>query len=80
MQTVDAIIDSAGNIRLVGGIRLPKNRRAKITILDEEAGTEETPKTRIIDHPLTGYPVLDSGPDAPVLTSEMVAELLSDFP
>lgn len=37
-------------------------------------------KTRIIKDPITGLPVLDSGPDAPVLTSEMVRELLSDFP
>jgi bifunctional DNA-binding transcriptional regulator/antitoxin component of YhaV-PrlF toxin-antitoxin module len=37
-------------------------------------------KTRIITDPITGLPVLDSGPDAPVLTSEMVKDLLSDFP
>lgn len=37
-------------------------------------------KARIIKDPITGLPVLDTGPDAPVLTSKMVAELLSDFP
>jgi AbrB family looped-hinge helix DNA binding protein len=37
-------------------------------------------KTRIIKDPITGWPVLHSGPDAPTLTSEMVAELLADFP
>lgn len=35
---------------------------------------------RIIKDPLTGFPVIDVGPDAPVLTSEMVRDLLTDFP
>jgi AbrB family looped-hinge helix DNA binding protein len=37
-------------------------------------------KAKIIDDPVTGFPVIDLGPDAPVLTSEMVKELLVDFP
>ncbi len=37
-------------------------------------------KARIITDPITGMPVLSAGPDAPMLTSEMVAELLKDFP
>jgi AbrB family looped-hinge helix DNA binding protein len=37
-------------------------------------------KARIIKDPITGFPVLYAGPDAPVLTSEMVRELLVDFP
>jgi AbrB family looped-hinge helix DNA binding protein len=37
-----------------------------------------TPK--IIKDPITGFPVIDAGPDAPILTSEMVRELLKDFP
>jgi len=35
---------------------------------------------KIIEDPVTGLPVLYAGPDAPVLTSEMVKELLVDFP
>jgi len=35
---------------------------------------------RIIEDPITGFPVLYAGSDAPVLTSEMVRELLVDFP
>jgi AbrB family looped-hinge helix DNA binding protein len=35
---------------------------------------------RIIEDPITGFPVLYAGPDAPVLTSEMVRDLLVDFP
>jgi AbrB family looped-hinge helix DNA binding protein len=34
----------------------------------------------IIEDPITGLPVIDAGPDAAVLTSEMVRELLVDFP
>lgn len=37
-------------------------------------------KAKIIEDPITGLPVIDVGPDAPVLTSEMVRELLADFP
>jgi AbrB family looped-hinge helix DNA binding protein len=37
-------------------------------------------KARIIEDPITGLPVIDVGPDAPVLTSKMVRELLVDFP
>jgi AbrB family looped-hinge helix DNA binding protein len=36
-------------------------------------------KARIIKDPITGLPVIDAGPDAPVLTSEMVRELLVDL-
>jgi AbrB family looped-hinge helix DNA binding protein len=35
---------------------------------------------RIIEDPVTGFPVLYAGPEAPVLTSEMVRDLLTDFP
>ena len=37
-------------------------------------------KTRLITDPITGFPVLTSGPNAPVLTNEMVEEILADFP
>jgi AbrB family looped-hinge helix DNA binding protein len=37
-------------------------------------------KARIIEDPITGFPVIDVGPDAPILTSEMVRDLLVDFP
>jgi len=36
MQTVEAIIDKNGAVRLLGRVRLPKDRRALVTILDEE--------------------------------------------
>ena len=37
-------------------------------------------EARIIEDPITGGPVLTFGPDAPILTSEEVAEILADFP
>jgi AbrB family looped-hinge helix DNA binding protein len=37
-------------------------------------------KVRIIKDPITGFPVLDIGPDAPILTSKDVKEMLADFP
>lgn len=50
-----------------GNIVLSPQRRSKF-------------KTRIITSPITGLPVLTSGPNAPVLTNEMVEEILADFP
>ena len=35
---------------------------------------------RIVEDPITGGPALTFGPDAPILTSEEVAEILADFP
>ena len=37
-------------------------------------------KPGIIEDPVLGIPVLSFGDDAPVLTSEEVQDLLSDFP
>jgi hypothetical protein len=35
MQTIEAIVDSNGAIKLLSDVRLPKNRRALLMILDE---------------------------------------------
>ncbi len=37
MQTVEAIIDTMGNVRVLTDVRLPNDRKALVTILDEEA-------------------------------------------
>jgi len=37
-------------------------------------------KARIVKDPTTGLPVLDTGPDAPVMSNGIVAEILADFP
>jgi AbrB family looped-hinge helix DNA binding protein len=42
--------------------------------------SEPKHEARIVEDPITGLPMLSLGPDAPVLTSEMVRELLTDFP
>jgi len=38
------------------------------------------PGAGIVTDPKTGFPVLSGGEGAPELTSEMVAEILADFP
>jgi AbrB family looped-hinge helix DNA binding protein len=38
------------------------------------------PKIKIVTDPVTGFPVLTAGPDAPVLTCKEVDEILTDFP
>jgi hypothetical protein len=44
IQTVEAVIDEDGRVRLLEDIRLPEARRAFVTILEEEpaAGVSET--------------------------------------
>jgi hypothetical protein len=37
-------------------------------------------EARIVKDPVTGFVAIDLGPDAPVLTSKMVKELLVDLP
>lgn len=42
MQTVEAIIDENGTVRLLENIQLPQPRRALLTILDDVPQEEET--------------------------------------
>jgi len=77
-----------------GQIVLPRPLRLKLGIsagdpldVNVEAGrivltprTKRKFKTRIVKDPITGLPMLTAGPDAPILTSEEVAEILADFP
>ena len=37
MQTIEAVIDETGKVRLLEDIRLPFGRRALVTILEEES-------------------------------------------
>ena len=56
----------------------------EISVEQDRIVLTTTPKpkyeARIVKDPITGFPAIDVGPDAPVLTSEMVRELLVDFP
>jgi hypothetical protein len=40
IQTVEAVIDENGEIRLLEAVSLPEARRALVTILDEEPAAE----------------------------------------
>lgn len=41
VQTVEAVIDSAGRIRLLEDVSLPKGRRALVTVLEEVAEVDD---------------------------------------
>jgi AbrB family looped-hinge helix DNA binding protein len=41
---------------------------------------ERRRRVRIVEDPVTGLPVLNAGPDAPVLTNREVREILANFP
>ncbi len=42
IRTVEAVIDSQGNVRLLEHVQLPGPRRALVTILDDAPGMDET--------------------------------------
>jgi AbrB family looped-hinge helix DNA binding protein len=79
-----------------GHVALPASTRRKLGIklgdklnIDVQNGgillslpnkQKSSRKARIVTDPVTGLPVLDVGEDAPILTSEMVREMLADFP
>ena len=37
IQTVEAVIDEQGRVKLPGGVRFPSGRRALVTVLEELA-------------------------------------------
>lgn len=77
-----------------GGVVLPASLRRKLGIragdslqAKIEAGriiliprNRGRYKTKIVRDPVTGFPVLSAGQDAPMLTSKEVHEILADFP
>ena len=62
------------------GDRLNADIKDQNIILSPRPERKKTRKARIITDPITGLPVIDVGEDAPILTSEMVREMLADFP
>lgn len=81
-------VSSKGQIVLPGPIRRKLGIRAGDPL---EASVEAgrivlTPakkpkfKARIVKDPVTGFPMIDLGPDAPILTHKQVKEMLADFP
>jgi len=85
MQTT---ISTKGNVQVPDAIRGKLGLKPGDALdADIEAGNivlkpwkKKKYKTRIVRDPITGPPALDSGPNAPVLTNEMVRDLLADFP
>lgn len=75
MTTIEAIFEK-GVFRPIGNIDLKEGEMVEV-ILPSEATLS---KARIITSSVTGLPVIDAGDDAPVLTNEMVRDMLADFP
>jgi AbrB family looped-hinge helix DNA binding protein len=81
-------ISTKGQVVLPQAIRRKMNLRAG-DLLEARIEGERivlTPRKkrsrrgRIIKDPLTGYPVLTAGKNAPVLTQKEVEDILSEFP
>jgi AbrB family looped-hinge helix DNA binding protein len=80
-------VSSKGQIVLPGPVRSMLGIRAGDQLdINIEAGSivltpqkKATQKAKIIIDPVTGFSALSAGPDAPVLTSKEVEEMLSDF-
>ena len=81
-------VSTKGQIVLPGPLRRRLNIRAGDALdIDVEKdrivltqASKPKYEARIVEDPVTGFVALDLGPDAPTLTSEMVKEILSDFP
>ena len=48
IQTVEAVIDENGRVKLLEDVRLPEARRALVTILEEEATLGEISETTLL--------------------------------
>jgi AbrB family looped-hinge helix DNA binding protein len=81
-------ISTKGQVVLPQAIRRKMNLRAgdsleariegeRIVLIPKK---KRSRKGRIIKDPLTGYPVLTAGKNAPVLTQKEVEDILSEFP
>ena len=81
-------ISTKGQVVLPGPIRRKLGLRAGDPLdAKVEAGrivltprSSRSPKVNIVVDSITGLPVLSAGPDAQVLSSKQVSEILSDFP
>jgi AbrB family looped-hinge helix DNA binding protein len=81
-------VSSRGQVVLPGPIRrrlgLQTGDTLEVSIDSERIllspKRKRSPRARIVRDPLTGLPVLRSGPKAPKITSKMVKEILADFP
>ncbi len=51
IQTVEAVIDEQGNVRLLEPVHLSAARRALVTILEEDASQLSVPETALLSEP-----------------------------
>lgn len=62
------------------GDQLTANVRDGDIVLSRQKKAAKSRDARIVKSPVTGLPVIDVDKTAPVLTNEIVRDLLSDFP
>ncbi|MEO5858229.1 MAG: AbrB/MazE/SpoVT family DNA-binding domain-containing protein [Pyrinomonadaceae bacterium] len=62
------------------GDQLTANVRDGNIVLSRQAKASKPRNARIVKSEITGLPVIDVDKNTPVLTSELVRELLADFP
>ena len=81
VKTSDPGVDPAtGEYRVLGQGQTFTSVTEKISRIVLTPHKKPPYEAKIVEDPITGFPVLYAGPDAPVLTSEQVAEILADFP
>jgi AbrB family looped-hinge helix DNA binding protein len=71
-----------GQIRRKLGLRTgdPLDARVECGRIVLTPRSTRSREVSIVIDPITGLPVLSAGPEAPVLSSKQVYEILSDFP
>lgn len=89
---MDLKVSSKGNVTLPTSIRkqlgikpgdeLTAEVKGEGILISRKARPQSSKRSRpkIETSPVTGLPVLTAGENAPVLTNEMVREMLADFP
>ena len=53
IQTIEAVIDKLGNVRLLEPVRLAESRRALVTILEEQAPASVSETARLSEQALS---------------------------
>ena len=85
MTVKDAVLETFDNLpspKQKELLRFAQQLESEVRAERRSARTAEKKprKARIVDDPVTGLPVLSIDPNTPLLTSEMVREILADFP
>ena len=76
IQTLEAIVDEAGNIKLLTEIHLQQRRRALVTILDEEPKEPYDAKVKLPTHePVSDAEVLGVWADRTESAQEIARDI-----